>query len=285
MASTAPADILVLVDGEPATQVSVFDRAFQYGDGLFETLAIHAGRPVWADAHLQRLTLGMTRLGISGLDMAVVRAEMAQLAAGVEHAVLKLVVTRGQGGRGYRTPGAVCPTRVLLRYAWPRQPAHAAETGVRVRCCDTLLSRNARLAGIKHLNRLEQVLARREWSDDEVVEGLMFDEKDLLIEGVSSNVFLQTGEKILTPRLDHCGVHGIVRQKIAEIATILSMQLIEKDIDRGQLQALLDDGAGLFLTNSLIGLWPVRELDGQPVPIPEPVHRLRDVLAQQRGFR
>lgn len=279
--------VAILVDGEPAASLNALDRGLHYGDGLFETMALVDGDVLWAEDHLRRLGQGMDRLGIAGLDMPALREEMARLAEGVARGVLKLIVTRGAGGRGYGPPGDVSPTRVLMRYPWPAPPAGAAEDGVRLRCCETPLGRNPRLAGIKHLNRLEQVLARREWEergiDADIVEGLMFDEKGLLIEGVSSNVFLCRGDTILTPRLDHCGVRGIVRQKLSEIATILSMQLIEKDIDRGGLEALLDEGAGLFLTNSLIGLWPARELDGRPIPIPDAVRRLQAALARQRG--
>jgi 4-amino-4-deoxychorismate lyase len=139
---------------------------------------------------------------------------------------------------------------------------------VRVRRARLRLGENPALAGIKHCNRLEQVLARREWSDPGIGEALMFSSSGALVSGTMSNVFLVHGSKLLTPSVDRCGVAGVMRATVLDLAAQLGIPAQERRLDETELAAAEE----LFLTNALIGIRPISELDGVSVP-PGPVTR------------
>ncbi|OQX49191.1 MAG: aminodeoxychorismate lyase, partial [Candidatus Sedimenticola endophacoides] len=151
-------------------------------------------------------------------------------------------------------------TRIVQLTPWPERDEAQCAAGVRVRQCRTRLGQNPALAGIKHLNRLEQVLARGEWSEPDISEGLMLDAAGRVIEGTMSNLFLVRDGRIFTPCLSRCGVSGVMRQQVLEACRALAIPLLERDIPLRDLW----DSEALFLTNSLIGIWPVADLDGQP---------------------
>ena len=166
---------MFLLNGERRQCVDVADRGFQYGDGVFETIEVADGKPLFLDRHLRRLAKGCGKLLIPPPDLALLAEESLQISASARHAVLKLIVTRGCGGRGYRQPPRILPTRLLSLHPHPDYPEHFQTDGVTLRFCEYRLSINPALAGIKHMNRLEQILARAEWQDDGVQEGLMLD--------------------------------------------------------------------------------------------------------------
>ena len=264
----------MLINGQDSATVSAQDRGLLFGDGLFETLAIRNGVPLRWERHLQRLMLGCERLGIPCPDVSALTTESLALCKGHDRAVLKVIVTRGVGGRGYRAPAQPQPTRILSRYPWPDYPLSNARDGVRVHLCNTRLAQQPALAGIKHLNRLEQVLARAEWVDEAIAEGLLFDRGDHVIEGTMSNLFLVSDGQLVTPDLSDCGVAGIMRAMIIEIAAVLGVNCVVRSVARTELF----DAAELLLCNSLIGLWPVRQLDTRHL-VPGPVtRRLQEAL-------
>jgi 4-amino-4-deoxychorismate lyase len=166
----------------------------------------------------------------------------------------------GGGGGGYRVPEKVVPRRILQLHPWPDFPPAAGEAGVAVRLCATRLCHNPQLAGIKHLNRLEQVLARREWDEPQIGEGLLLDVDGRLVEGTMSNLFLVREQLLLTPDLRRCGVAGIMRSIILEQAERQSLRAEIRALDSADLLAADE----VFLCNSLIGIWPVRAVDGRP---------------------
>jgi 4-amino-4-deoxychorismate lyase len=236
--------------------LSVDDRGLHYGDGLFETIGVHDGGPSLWWAHFDRLCRGSQRLGIPCPAQDLLFGECRRLIGGKSERVLKIILTRGRSGRGYGTPETPHPSRILTLHPWPRYPAAWRETGVDVLFCRTRLGENPALAGLKHLNRLEQVLARSEWRDPEIAEGLMQDGRGRVIGGTMSNLFLVSGGRLLTPRLDTCGVAGTMRELVFRISDAFGIQILERDITRAELEA----ADGVFLTNSLIGVWPVRRL-------------------------
>jgi 4-amino-4-deoxychorismate lyase len=247
------------VDGRPEQRLSTLDRGLHYGDGLFETLAVRDGHITMLQRHIERLREGCRRLSIPAPDVELLQVEVQTAAKNCTRAVLKLIVTRGNGGRGYRPPAAPEPMRILLRYPWPEYLDSWRQQGVHLRVCATRLGRNSRLAGLKHLNRLEQVLARMEWQDsDRIQEGLMLDEEGLVIEGTMTNVFVsRTPGTLATPDLQHCGVAGLMRAYILEQAEAAGL-----DVRVGRLTlAELLDAREIFLCNSLIGVWPVSAID------------------------
>lgn len=250
---------MILINGEARTSIDVTDRGLQYGDGLFETIAIVDGRaPLW-ERHMQRLAQGCERLQIAMPDAAVLAEEAAHLSRAVRRAVLKVIVTRGGGGRGYRAPQSSQPTRALSLNPWPTYAPSYVAPGIALRVCETRMASNPRLAGIKHLNRLEQVLARSEWRDEQIAEGLMLDLDDGVIEGTMTNLFAVIDDRLVTPSVARAGVAGVARALVLELAPALGL---ETRVARLTL-ADLRDAQELFVTNSLIGLWPVARLEAQ----------------------
>jgi 4-amino-4-deoxychorismate lyase len=248
--------LAVLIDGHPGECLPVTDRGLSYGDGLFESLALADGGPCLWERHLERLAAGCRRLGIPAADPGLLRHEAVQAIAGRRDGVLKVILTRGSGGRGYRPDPAARSRRILQWFPAPGYPPTWSVEGVQTRFCATALGRNPLLAGIKHLNRLEQVLARAEWSDPAIAEGLMLDSEGLVIEGTMSNLFVEREGRLLTPRLDRAGVAGVVRALVLEQARAQGISCDERDLAP---QDLLEADA-LFFSNSLIGIWPVRRL-------------------------
>jgi len=253
----------ILIDGQPVgppgCALSVLDRGLHYGDGLFETIACEGGRPRLIGRHLQRLASGCQRLGFIPGDDAALAREVRGLAAGTSRAIVKLLLTRGVSlTRGYAPTGHERTVRIALRYAWPAPDAQQAGQGVRVRRATLRLGENPALAGIKHCNRLEQVLARRESTDPGIAEALMFSSSGALVSGTMSNVFLVRESKVSTPRIDRCGVAGVMRGLVLEIAAAAGISAEERRLDAADLAAAEE----LFLTNALTGIRPVRELDG-----------------------
>ena len=240
------------VDGHPAQQLGVKDRGLAYGDGLFETIAVRAGRPTLFDAHLQRLHSGCQRLAIK-VAHALLRAEMQAFAAELGDGVMKLIVTRGDSQRGYAADPQATARRILQGGPAPAYPPAHAEEGVALFSCVTRLAEQPLLAGLKHLNRLEQVLARAEWQSSEFAEGLMRDTSGRLVEGVYSNLFLLRDEVLLTPDLSRCGVAGVMRGQLIEQAAHLGLAVEQRDIAFGEL-AGADE---VFVCNSVYGVWPV----------------------------
>ncbi len=251
-----------LVNGELRSDVDVLDRGLAYGDGLFETIAVRSGRPCcWLD-HFDRLARGSARLRLPLPSPKRLQAETRRLLEGVERGTLKIMLTRGPSARGYRPPLQPQPTRILFVQA-QQAPTDTFElerqdSGVCVRLCETRLGINPQLAGLKHLNRLEQVLARQEWSEPTVEEGLMLDAAGALVCGTMSNLFLVTESGLQTPLMDRCGVAGTARARLLEMAREAGLSIQERRL-------ALDDllrAQGAFLTNAIIGVWPIRSFGG-----------------------
>ncbi|MGE7960091.1 aminodeoxychorismate lyase [Pseudomonas sp. NPDC089530] len=240
------------VDGRPADVLSLKDRGLAYGDGLFETIAVRAGQPLLLERHLSRLAEGSTRLAIAA-DQALIRSELKAYASQLGEGVLKLILTRGDSLRGYAADPLAQPRRILQGSAPAAYPAAHAEQGIRLFPCTTRLSEQPLLAGLKHLNRLEQVLARSEWRDSEHAEGLMLDVSGRVIEGVFSNLFLVRDGVLFTADLSRCGVAGVMRAEILFQAASLGIATEVVDISLEQLQQADE----VFVCNSVYGVWPV----------------------------
>jgi len=257
------------VNGRAARGVSLLERGLHYGDGLFETIACVAGRARFLDRHLRRLTEGCARLAMPPVDAAGLRREIETLAAGAARAVIKLLVTRGAAVmRGYALTGREQPTRIMLRYPWPGDDPTLARDGVRVRIARLRLGENPALAGLKHCNRLEQVLARAEWTDTGITESLLFSSSGALISGTMTNVFLVRDSMLVTPRMDRCGVAGVMRAVVLDLAAEAGIAAGERVLEAQHLAQAQE----LFLTSALTGIRPIRELDGRPLA-PGPVTR------------
>lgn len=250
---------MVLINGAESDVISVWDRGLLYGDGVFRTFRVdHGVIPHWP-RQLKKLQDDCARLSLEVPEQATLQTDLENVVKASPDAVIKIVITRGASVRGYAPDPQASATRIVMASPLPRYPDAWLARGVKVRMCDIRLSQQPRLAGVKHLNRLENVLARAEWKADEYAEGLMLDIAGSVIEGTMTNVFLWSHEKLITPDLSRCGVAGVQRDRVLEFARKQGIPVAIEDIT---LERLL--GADeVFLTNSVIGAWQVRELAGR----------------------
>ena len=246
------------VNGTPADYIDVHNRGLAYGDGVFETVRVMESGPVLLEYHLQRLQDGLNRLSID-YDGELIRNELTGFIDCHPPGVIKLIVTRGDGGRAYSVRGCGENRRIL---SWFPQPCYSDswfQEGVRAYVCKNRLSRNPLLAGVKHLNRLESVLARSEWDGPDYQEGLVLDTRGNVVEGVFSNLFWVKDGCLLTPDLEFSGVKGTMRRWIMVTSAKLGIpcQAVFATLDT------LVAADELFFCNSVYGIWPVRELHSE----------------------
>lgn len=248
---------MILINGLPEDKIAATDRGLAYGDGVFRTLAARGGKPLCWRRHYAKLRGDCERLGIPAPDEGILLDEVASVAQEMAECAVKIIVTRGQSERGYALPAQAQPTRIVSSSPLPTYPDKNATEGIKARICELRLADQPRLAGIKHLNRLENVLARAEWSDSSIAEGLLLDQRGNLIEGVMSNLFILRQGILLTPDLNRCGVAGATRERILAWAELAG---IPAKIQEIALEALWD-AEEVMLCNSLIGVWQVREIE------------------------
>jgi len=262
---------MMLVNGQPGDSVSALDRGLAYGDGLFETIRFEGGRaPLWT-RHMQRLAVGCERLRMPAPDAALLWREACRAKGELTQCVLRITVTRGLGERGYAPPAVTETTRIVAAFPMPQIPDASYTHGVRLHRCQTTLADQALLAGIKHLNRLEQVLARAEWNDPAVAEGLMCDAHGNVISATAANLFAVVDGVLVTPSVARCGVAGVARAVMLDAFEHCQV----RDVP---LAACLR-ASELFLSSSIRGILPVQTV-GDTVYAPGPA-----VRAMQRHWR
>ena len=243
-----------LVNGEISTLVETSNRGLNYGDGLFETLLVSNGRPRRWQGHMDRLGIGCERLGMTMPPQSILLREVQTVSAGMTDAVVKIVIARGGQGRGYMPPAGESPVRVVSAHRYPDGVAELARKGVRARICELRLGVQPALGGIKHLNRLEQVLASAEIREAGVDEGILLDREEHVVSAIAANIFLVIEDRLLTPRLDLCGVRGVVRSHIlAGFGARCEQRRITLD--------MLQEAAEVFICNTVKGIVPVTAID------------------------
>lgn len=277
-----------LVNGAFKKSIAITDRGLHYGDGVWETLIVqltstqnnnpsgqitqHCKKDILCEtqffsAHYQRLQYGCQALGITPPDAKTLIREIRllcrELLSTNRPVVLKIILTRGSGGRGYRPeqrPDDQSATRILSLHPLLEHVKRCQKNGIQLQFNQTRLSVNPQLARFKHLNRLEQVLGSRELGDS-VEEGLMSDTNGNIVEGTMSNLFVVTQKgRILTPEIRDCGIEGVMRN---EVIRWLSNQPINQDAVVETVKMTAEDvqkARHLFMTNSVIGIWPVKTL-------------------------
>lgn len=249
----------VLVNGRPVDAVPADDRGLLYGDGLFETLRVVRGSaPLWG-RHMRRLAAGCVRLGLPAPDADMLREDVAASTVDLDPAVVRITWTRGGGPRGYHPPSDAHATRVVTAAQAPRPSPDWSADGIRVRFCETRLALQPALAGLKHLNRLEQVLARAEWDDPDIAEGLVRDMQGRVICATAANLFARIDGAWFTPPVDACGVAGVARAEVLEQWPDCRIATIE-------MNALMQ-AEEIFLSSSVRGILPVRDLAGRVLPV------------------
>lgn len=265
--------MLIFAGAERVTGIAGGDRGWTYGDALFETMRVCRGQIHWWPAHWQRLTRGAQRLGIPLPDQSLVQHEVADL-VGHEDGVLRLQVSRGVGGRGYAPPAEAMPTWTIALHPLP--PV-APPTGIELRWCETRLALQPALAGIKHCNRLEHVLARAEWTPQTTAhEGLMCSTENDVVCATAANVFVLADEGWLTPSIDRCGVRGVCRDWVMGALDPREMRLGVTEVEAAQ---------AVFLCNAVRGILPVARLGGRTwSPHPQLAALSRRLADEHPGF-
>lgn len=258
--------------------VDVTDRGFALGDGLFETIAVRDGAPRFWQAHADRLLDGCRRLSIPAPSIDGLAHELERVRGDAPSGTARITVTRGPGPRGYAPPPEPTPTRVVGFY--PAATAAASKPRFTLRWCHTRLALQPALAGLKHLNRLEQVLARAEWSDPVIDEGIMLATDGRVVECVMSNLFLVTDHTLVTPALDECGVSGVMRRQVLEAA---GREGIDTEVRRVEPDEV-ERSSAVFVTNAVRGIVTVERIDDLQYSADEPVVRhLMDCLEAVDG--
>lgn len=262
----------VLVDGEPRGTIDATDRGLAYGDGVFRTLAVRAGRALNWRRHYARLSADCATLRLGVPAEPLLADEVRRVAPG--EAVVKIVVTRGAGGRGYAIAPGAGQARLVMAFPRAAHPPERGERGVAVRRCQLRLAEQPAFAGAKTLNRLENVLARAEWADPDIAEGLLGDARGHVVGGTMSNVFVARGGRVATPDVSRCGVAGAQRARVLDILGAQGLECAVREVPWEELVAAEE----VFLTNSLIGLWPVVAFEARRWSVGPVARRVRDAI-------
>jgi 4-amino-4-deoxychorismate lyase len=247
---------MIRVNGQAMDCVSAQDRGLAYGDGVFRTLRTEAGQPLWWADHYAKLAADCAALMLDCPGEATLLAEVLQV-AGRGQGVVKIVLTRGMGARGYALPAESAPTCIVIASALPQHARNAED--IQARWCQLRLARQPRLAGIKHLNRLENVLARAEWNDPAILEGLLCDDSGAVVSGVMSNVLWVKDDALFTPDLGQCGVSGVARKRVLRAAARLGIRTHSGRFLPDELLAADE----VMICNSLLGVRRLARLENK----------------------
>jgi 4-amino-4-deoxychorismate lyase len=267
-----------IVNGRIDAQVSPLDRGFAYGDGVFRTMRMTHGRVVSWDIHYNKLVEDCNRLAIVCPSSELLAADIQRLNEDMQSdAVIKLIVTRGEGTRGYALPALAQPNRVVIKSAYPQYPESNFSLGVSLYLCQLRLGHQPQLAGIKHLNRLENILARMEWNTATHADGVLQDIDGNIIECTAGNLFMRHGKDLVTPDISQCGVAGITRQRILELSPGLGLNARIGRISMTEMMAADE----LLVCNSLYGAWQVIDFNRKQWPSQPLASTIRELLQEQ----
>ena len=251
-------DSIAIINGQEQSNISIYNRNFQYGDGLFETCVVKDSRILFWDKHLFRLDAGCERLKIKNLDESIWLKDVKKALSltSTNNCVVKLMLSRGNSQRGYSYPDDILPVRIIivseLRNVQSKKSfsLHYAESGYHS---------NPILAGIKHCNRIEQILARASLKRDEAI---MLDENQNIISVTQGNIYFIFGQRLVTPKLDRCGVIGSRRSLILDLAESLEMNVEQVNISINEAKKADE----VFISNSIIGIQSVSSIEDCQFP-------------------
>lgn len=274
---------MILVNGYPSKEISILDRALQYGDGCFTTVLVKAGKPSSWSYHLSRLKNNTKALGIhfSDWDNLTLWVEalatqhyLEQLEAKNEKVVIKIIISRGEGGRGYSPVNCNSPNIIISSHDFPSQYEHWQENGIKLVLLNYRLGLSM-LGGIKHLNRLEQVMVKQELEKLAAQDGVVCDLNGKIVETSASNIFWRRGNCLFTPIIKYAGVMGTMRAQVIAVAEQEGLDVKYVSADPSEL----NEADEVFITNSLMGLVPVNNFDGTHFATSMACEALRSRLA------
>ncbi|MBT6328114.1 MAG: aminodeoxychorismate lyase, partial [Candidatus Thioglobus sp.] len=245
---------VVLINGKKQSKLSVFSRVTQFGDGLFETCLVKDGRLLFWSEHFYRLEKGREKLKINKVESALWLKDVAKALSisRLDNAVVKIILSRGESLRGYGFDQDIIPNRIVIVSGLPEQIPEQYSLSL----CQSGYSTNRLLSGIKHSNRLEQIMARFDMSTNECI---MLDDSGYVISTTQANIFSIKSNVLLTPALDECGIEGTRRKVILELARELGLQV---EVGALSINELLESDE-VFITNSVIGIKSVSKINQQ----------------------
>jgi len=253
----------IWVNGEQTDKVSVLDRGFSYGDGLFTTIKVDSGCCDLLPEHIDRLQQGLLRLSIAAIDFDILSEDLTNKANHLQNGVLKVTITRGQGKRGYSSVGCDSPTVVISASSMTSSYQAWQETGIDLGISTVTLGINPLTAGIKHLNRLEQILVKQQIDDNKWTDAVVLDCQGYVIETSMANIFLCKNNIVYTPCLSSSGVNGLMRQQVINYLDNNNIDIIE---DKFKIGAIMNADE-IFITNCLMGVVPVTAVNSTLLPI------------------
>lgn len=247
------------LNGVCTNEIPINDRGLAYGDGVFTTAKVVDGRVLLLAKHIERLKSSCTRICLTGVDWQSLMDEVEVQCAHFQLAVLKVVITSGTGGRGYSRVGVSMPNVIVMVHEFPTHYFNWQQSGVSVGIAETTLGINPLLAGIKHLNRLEQVLIRKELDESQWQDLIVLDAQHNIVETSCANVFWIKNTTVYTPKLDNAGVAGLLRNQA--ISQFSEIKLVKEPI-----HSLVDIDA-MIICNSVMGYVPVASLNSDALSL------------------
>ena len=244
---------VILIDGKKQSKASIFNRNTQFGDGLFETCLVENKKLLFWSNHFERMKLGCDRLKISMIDETLWLSDIKKAFSlmKIDNCIVKLVLSRGESLRGYSYKYNIRPIRITIVSELKK---NNQDKGFSLEFCNSGYNSNPKLAGIKHCNRLEQVIAR---AGIKVDDGIMLDENENVVSVTQGNIFCIQGNRLITPNLDKCGIEGTRRAVILKIAVDLGFDINIKNLSVAEL--LRSDE--VFISNSIQGVGPVNQIE------------------------
>lgn len=267
---------MILVNGAETSTLDALDRGLAYGDGIFRTLLLRDSKAVAWTRQYAKIVADCARLGLQAPSQVVLEADLTRIAADSPDCVVKFIVTRGSGLRGYAVAASAQVRTVAISSPVPIYPRSHTEQGISARVCDLRLAQQPALAGIKHLNRLENVLARREWNDPRIAEGILLDAADKVIGGTMSNLFMVCGNTLLTPDMSTSGISGVTRERMLAAAPTLGLKTRIGTFRLADLYA----ADAVLVCNSVIDVWQILAL-GERYWQPHPLIRVLRTRLEQ----
>ncbi len=244
---------VILIDGKKQSKASIFNRNTQFGDGLFETCLVENKKLLFWSNHFERMKLGCDRLKISMIDETLWLSDIKKAFSlmKIDNCIVKLVLSRGESLRGYSYKDNIRPIRITIVSELKK---NNQDKRFSLEFCNSGYNSNPKLAGIKHCNRLEQVLAS---ASIKVDDGIMLDENENVVSVTQGNIFCIQGNRLITPNLDKCGIEGTRRAVILKIAVDLGFDINIKNLSVAEL--LRSDE--VFISNSIQGVGPVNQIE------------------------
>ena len=269
------------INGKLTNKISIEDRAVQYGDGVFETIAVKENLLEFWKEHYQRLSKGCKVLKIKCPSEVFLKKEISKFLKKIKKKkfILKIIISRGIGGRGYNPPKKTKSTRILGAYNWPNYPERNFKKGIKMDICKTKLAMQPHLSEIKHLNRLEQIIARSEWQSKNISESIMLDFNDNVIEGTMSNIFGVKKNVFYTPVIKFSGIEGVMRNEI--------LKLLKKNKEKYKVKKIkfkeFLNFEEIFICNSIFGIWSVRQILKKKFPFGKKTKELINLFLNKKN--